>query len=72
MMWRCEQIRRRYVADVYIQVRYNNRYYEYTSSNQHSFPRSRAELEATYPIPVIRSPLDFEGRRSRSEIKRST
>ncbi|WQF77135.1 hypothetical protein CDEST_02149 [Colletotrichum destructivum] len=44
IMWRCEQIRRRYGADLYIQVRYKHRYYEYTSSNEQNFPRSRDEL----------------------------
>ncbi|OHE90289.1 hypothetical protein CORC01_14418 [Colletotrichum orchidophilum] len=43
-MWRCEQIRRRYGADVYVQVRFKSKSYEYTSSNEHNFPRSRAEL----------------------------
>ncbi|KAK1974942.1 hypothetical protein LZ30DRAFT_693985 [Colletotrichum cereale] len=77
IMWRCEQIRQRYGADVYIQVRYKNRYYEYTSSNENSFPRSRAELsfnakglkQAAYPIPVARSLMDYEERRSQNEVK---
>ncbi|KAF6805033.1 hypothetical protein CPLU01_16018 [Colletotrichum plurivorum] len=68
-MWRCEQIKRRYKADVYIQVRYKNRYYEYSSSNERNFPRSRAELETTYPIPVARSPVDYEERKSRGEVQ---
>ncbi|KAL4404020.1 hypothetical protein CABS03_14895 [Colletotrichum abscissum] len=44
IMWRCEQIRRRYGADVYVQVRFKTRLYEYTSSEKPEFPRSRAEL----------------------------
>ncbi|KAK1674262.1 hypothetical protein BDP55DRAFT_613014 [Colletotrichum godetiae] len=44
IMWRCEQIRRRYGADVYVQVRFKSRSYEYTSFNEHNFPKSRAEL----------------------------
>ncbi|KAH9237196.1 hypothetical protein K456DRAFT_1737086 [Colletotrichum gloeosporioides 23] len=71
-MWRCEQIRRRYGADVYIQVRYKNRHYEYTSSNDHSFPKSKAELKGAYPIPVARSPMDYEKNKYQSEDKGPT
>ncbi|KAK1702316.1 uncharacterized protein BDZ83DRAFT_257371 [Colletotrichum acutatum] len=69
IMWRCEQIRRRYGADVYVQVRFKSRHYEYTSSDKPDFPRSRAELKATYPVPVARSPLDYTERRSRSDVE---
>ncbi|KAK2729317.1 hypothetical protein CKAH01_10266 [Colletotrichum kahawae] len=68
-MWRCEQIRRRYGADVYIQVRYKNRHYEYSSSNDNSFPKSRAELKGVYPILVAKSPMDFEEKECPSEVK---
>ncbi|KAL0933513.1 uncharacterized protein CTRU02_212476 [Colletotrichum truncatum] len=61
-MWRCEQIRRRYGAKLYIQIHQKHRYYEYSSSNEPNFPRSRAELVTTYPIPVMRSPLDYAER----------
>ncbi|KAK1656731.1 hypothetical protein BDP55DRAFT_721943, partial [Colletotrichum godetiae] len=67
IMWRCEQIRRRYGADAYVQVRFKSRLYEYTSSNEHSFPKSRAELKTIYPVPVTRSPLDYAERISRSD-----
>ncbi|KAK1974189.1 hypothetical protein LZ30DRAFT_741205 [Colletotrichum cereale] len=60
IMWRCEQIRRRYSAD-------KNRFYEYTSSDEPSFPRSRAEMENTYPLPLTRSPLDYAERRTRDK-----
>ncbi|KAI3545673.1 hypothetical protein CABS02_09211 [Colletotrichum abscissum] len=68
-MWRCEQIRRRYGADVYVQVRFKSRLYEYTSSEKPEFPRSRAELKATYPVPVARSPLDYTERRPRGVVE---
>ncbi|KAK1460482.1 hypothetical protein CTAM01_17129 [Colletotrichum tamarilloi] len=78
IMWRCEQIRRRYGADVYVQVRFKSRFYEYTSSNEHNFPKSRAELatfkakvweKTIYPVPVTKSPLDYAERRSRCDVK---
>ncbi|KAK2730228.1 hypothetical protein CKAH01_19115 [Colletotrichum kahawae] len=83
-MWRCEQIRRRYGADVYIQVRYKNRHYEYLSLNDNSFPKSRAELvssitpwsfhakvvkKGVYPILVAKSLMDFEEKECPSEVK---
>ncbi|KAI3548011.1 hypothetical protein CABS02_08479 [Colletotrichum abscissum] len=68
-MWRCEQIRRRYGADVYVQVRFKSRHYEYTSSSEHHFPKSRAELKEVYPVLVGRSPLDYAERKSRSEAQ---
>ncbi|KAK0367441.1 hypothetical protein CTAM01_17153 [Colletotrichum tamarilloi] len=51
IMWRCEQIRRRYGADVYVQVRFKSRHYEYTSSSEHHFPKSRAELVCSIRLP---------------------
>ncbi|KAK1475967.1 hypothetical protein CABS01_15536 [Colletotrichum abscissum] len=69
IMWRCEQIRRRYGADVYVQVRFKSKHYEYTSSSEHHFPKSRAELKEVYPVLVGRSPLDYAERKSRSEVQ---
>ncbi|KZL67545.1 hypothetical protein CT0861_00366 [Colletotrichum tofieldiae] len=65
LMSRCDQIRQRYGADVYIQVRRKHKHYQYTSSNEPSWPKTKAEMETTYPVPVTRTPPDFASRRSR-------
>jgi len=44
LMRRCDQINRRYGADVYLLVRRKYRYYEYNSANDPRFPRQPAEL----------------------------
>ncbi|KAK2055574.1 hypothetical protein LY76DRAFT_577894 [Colletotrichum caudatum] len=64
LLSRCDQIRQRYGADVYIQVRRGPKHYEYTSSNEPSWPKTKAEMERTYPIPVTRTPKDFASRQN--------
>ncbi|KAK2005725.1 hypothetical protein LZ32DRAFT_134554 [Colletotrichum eremochloae] len=79
LLSRCDQIRQRYGADVYIQVRRGHKHYEYTSSNEPSWPKTKAEMvstvveqplkaniskERTYPIPVTRTPTDFARRQN--------
>ncbi|WQF76290.1 hypothetical protein CDEST_01304 [Colletotrichum destructivum] len=83
LLSRCDQIRQRYGADVYIQVRRMHKHYEYTSLNEPSWPKTKTEMvsaiveqplkannstlkERTYPVPVMRTPLDFVSRRSRA------
>ncbi|GKT96931.1 hypothetical protein Ct61P_14781 [Colletotrichum tofieldiae] len=44
LMSRCDQIRQRYGADVYIQVRRKHKHYQYTSSNEPSWPKTKAEM----------------------------
>ncbi|KAK1840038.1 hypothetical protein CCHR01_17339 [Colletotrichum chrysophilum] len=74
-MWRCEKIRQCYGADVYIQVHRKHKHYEYSTSDEPSWPKSKAELVSpafgrpyeahiflkarTYPIPVTKRPRDF-------------
>ncbi|KAK1658509.1 hypothetical protein BDP55DRAFT_682309 [Colletotrichum godetiae] len=70
LLSRCDQIRQRYGADVYIQVRRMHKYYEYTSSNEPSWPKTKAEMERTYPVPVMRTPPDFASRRNRVPTNR--
>ncbi|KAH0421779.1 hypothetical protein CcaCcLH18_13216 [Colletotrichum camelliae] len=59
LMWRCEKIRQCYGADVYIQVHRKHKYYEYSTSDEPSWPKSKPELARTYPIPVTKRPRDF-------------
>ncbi|WQF84239.1 hypothetical protein CDEST_09253 [Colletotrichum destructivum] len=66
LLSRCDQIRQRYGADVYIQVRRMHKHYEYTSLNEPSWPKTKTEMERTYPVPVTRTPLDFVSRRSQA------
>ncbi|KAK4119883.1 hypothetical protein N657DRAFT_649662 [Parathielavia appendiculata] len=65
-MHRCDDISRRYGADVYIVLRRKGRYYDYSSSRDPSFPLSSAEIERTYPVPVRKTPVDIERRKQRS------
>ncbi|KAH0420029.1 hypothetical protein CcaCcLH18_07340 [Colletotrichum camelliae] len=44
LMWRCEKIRQRYGADVYIQIHRKHKHYEYSTSDEPSWPKSKAEL----------------------------
>ncbi|KAF4922070.1 hypothetical protein CGCF245_v015442 [Colletotrichum fructicola] len=60
LMWRCEKIRQCYGADVYIQIHRKHKHYEYSTSDEPSWPKSKAELARTYPIPVTRRPRDFD------------
>ncbi|OBR06497.1 hypothetical protein CH63R_10617 [Colletotrichum higginsianum IMI 349063] len=69
-MWRCEQIRQRYDADVYIQIHRQHKHYEYTSSNEPSCPKSKDELSRAHPVPVTRCPRDFATRKSTISSKR--
>ncbi|KAK1973748.1 hypothetical protein LZ30DRAFT_742559 [Colletotrichum cereale] len=80
LLSRCDQIQQRYDADVYIQVRRRHKHYEYTSSNEPSWPKTKAEMvstvveqplnaniskERTYPITVTTTPTDFASRQNR-------
>ncbi|KAK0368303.1 hypothetical protein CLIM01_14338 [Colletotrichum limetticola] len=80
LLARCDRIRERYKADVYIQVRRMHKHYTYTSSNEPSWPKTKAEMVSTaaeqspnvnivkeriYPVPVTRTPQDFAGKRNR-------
>ncbi|KAK2776643.1 hypothetical protein CKAH01_12293 [Colletotrichum kahawae] len=74
-MWRCEKIRQCYGADVYIQVHRKHKHYEYSTSDEPSWPKSKAELVSTaldlrsethvfpkartYPMPITKRPRDF-------------
>lgn len=40
MLRRCDQLNRRYSADVYVLVRWKNRHYEYCSADDAAFPIS--------------------------------
>ncbi|KAH0430377.1 hypothetical protein CcaCcLH18_07889 [Colletotrichum camelliae] len=44
LMWRCEKIRQCYGADVYIQVHRKHKHYEYSTSDEPSWPKSKTEL----------------------------
>ncbi|KAK1973608.1 hypothetical protein LZ30DRAFT_610341 [Colletotrichum cereale] len=44
LLSRCGHIRQRYGADVYIQVRRMHKHYECTSSNEPSWPKTKAEM----------------------------
>ncbi|KAI3558869.1 hypothetical protein CABS02_00909 [Colletotrichum abscissum] len=81
LLARCDRIRERYKADVYIQVRRMHKHYTYTSSNEPSWPKTKAEMVSTaaeqspdvnivkdrmYPVPVTRTPQDFAGKRNRA------
>ena len=44
LMKRCDQISRRYEADVYILVRRKHRHYEYNSADDSSFPPQPRDL----------------------------
>ncbi|KAE9577836.1 hypothetical protein CGMCC3_g6236 [Colletotrichum fructicola] len=59
LMWRCEKIRQCYGADVYIQVHRKHKHFEYSTSDEPSWPKSKPELARTYPIPVTKRPRDF-------------
>ena len=47
IMRRCDEINRRYQADVYILVRRRNRHYEYKSADDPSWPTPAAEVVGT-------------------------
>ncbi|KAK1711275.1 uncharacterized protein BDZ83DRAFT_682986 [Colletotrichum acutatum] len=66
LLARCDRIRERYKADVYIQVRRMHKHYTYTSSNEPSWPKTKAEMDRMYPVPVTRTPQDFAGKRNRA------
>ncbi|KAK1712234.1 uncharacterized protein BDZ83DRAFT_105201 [Colletotrichum acutatum] len=68
LLARCDRIREQYGADVYIQVRRMHKHYTYTSSNEPSWPKTKAEMERMYPIPITRTPQDFAGKRSRASV----
>ncbi|KAK1471352.1 hypothetical protein CABS01_16590 [Colletotrichum abscissum] len=65
LLARCDRLRERYKADIYIQVRRMHRHYTYTSSNEPSWPKTKAEMERMYPVPVTRTPQDFDSKRNR-------
>ncbi|KAK1659870.1 hypothetical protein BDP55DRAFT_678132, partial [Colletotrichum godetiae] len=44
MMWRCDEISRRYQSDVYIVLRRRHKHYEYSSTNDPAWPISRADM----------------------------
>lgn len=44
LMKRCDQISRRYSADVYILVRWQHKHYEYRSANDSAFPDHSIDL----------------------------
>ncbi|OHE90395.1 hypothetical protein CORC01_14306 [Colletotrichum orchidophilum] len=43
-----------------------HKHYTYTSSNEPSWPRTKAEMERMYPVSVTRTPQDFVGKRNRA------
>ncbi|KAF4419024.1 hypothetical protein CGGC5_v011012 [Colletotrichum fructicola Nara gc5] len=59
LMWRCEKIRQCYGADVYIQVHRKHKHFEYSTSDEPSWPKSKPELARTYPIPEYDETLRF-------------
>ncbi|KAK2024534.1 hypothetical protein LX32DRAFT_643562 [Colletotrichum zoysiae] len=65
IMWRCDEISRRYQADVYIVLRLKHKHYEYSSIDAPSWPLSKADMERVYPVPIQRTPASFIRRRSR-------
>ncbi|KAK2037615.1 hypothetical protein LZ31DRAFT_560280 [Colletotrichum somersetense] len=65
IMWRCDEISRRYQADVYIVLRRKHKHYEYSSIDAPSWPLSKADMERVYPVPIQRTPASFARRRSR-------
>ncbi|KAK1659877.1 hypothetical protein BDP55DRAFT_328766 [Colletotrichum godetiae] len=66
LLARCDRLRERYKADVYIQVRRMHKHYTYTSSNEPSWPKTKVEMDRMYPVPVTRTPQDFAGKRNRA------
>ncbi|KAK1976179.1 hypothetical protein LZ30DRAFT_603985 [Colletotrichum cereale] len=53
LLSRCDHIRQRYGADVYIQVRRMHKHYEYTSSNEPSWPKTKTEMVSA----IVEQPL---------------
>ncbi|KAB5526452.1 hypothetical protein GE09DRAFT_1151510 [Coniochaeta sp. 2T2.1] len=60
IMRRGDEMHRRYGAEVYIVMRRKGRYYDYCSTQDHSFPPSCAEINKTYPLPIRRTPAHFD------------
>jgi hypothetical protein len=56
-MKRCDQLSRRYDADVYLLVRRKQRHYDYKSTDDPSFPVSSPDLVScqtfTVPYPIL-------------------
>ena len=48
LMRRCDQISRRYDADVYILVRRKNRHYDYNSTDDPTFPTPLVEIVSVF------------------------
>ncbi|KAK1973238.1 hypothetical protein LZ30DRAFT_43967 [Colletotrichum cereale] len=66
IMRRCNEISHRYQTDVYITLRRKHKHYEYSSTNDPSWPISRADMERVYPVPLRKTPANFVRRRSRT------
>ncbi|KAK1640049.1 hypothetical protein BDP81DRAFT_419260 [Colletotrichum phormii] len=64
IMWRCDEISRRYQSDVYIALRRRHKHYEYSSTNDPAWPISRADMEKVYPLPMRKTAANFTRRRS--------
>ncbi|KAK7211909.1 hypothetical protein V2G26_019087 [Clonostachys chloroleuca] len=56
---RCDKISLRGNFDIYLLVRRNNRYYEYNSASDSSFPASIDEIGRSFPRPVRKTPADY-------------
>ncbi|KAH8193521.1 hypothetical protein TruAng_012313 [Truncatella angustata] len=61
LLGRCDDVRSRYSADVYILIRRRSKHYEYTSSEASSWPTSRDEIAVTFPTPVRLTPASIAG-----------
>ncbi|KAK1517370.1 hypothetical protein CABS01_16683 [Colletotrichum abscissum] len=63
LMWRCDEISRRYQSDVYIVLKRRCKHYEYSSTDDPAWPISRADMEKVYPMPMRKTAADFVRRR---------
>ncbi|KAK1657060.1 hypothetical protein BDP55DRAFT_686865 [Colletotrichum godetiae] len=66
IMRRCNEISHRYQTDVYITLRRKHKHYEYSSTDDPSWPISRADMERVYPVPLRKTPANFVRHRSRA------
>ncbi|KAK2055563.1 hypothetical protein LY76DRAFT_185292 [Colletotrichum caudatum] len=66
IMWRCDEISRRYQADVYIVLRRKHKHYEYSSIDAPSWPLSKANMVS---VMIPRSLPSLNSRRKRSQCQ---